>query len=264
MISFVCWKWRPPYANGRDFRSEHVNVLRAMVARHYNGSHRFICITDDAESLDPRIEVVPLPPKRFDELQNPYETRYRTRRIVERAGRRRVVTRVREASSKCFPNCYRRLWNFSTEAREILGEWIFALDIDVVICGSLEPLMHRDVSFVGWCDPRFEWPKVAGGAYLLRAGAHTDVWEEFDPERSPALARAAGLGGSDQAWMSYKLYPPPRAWSSADGVVKINWLGQGIAAPPKGTRLVFTGGHCPPWMPEVQRRYRWIQNHWKL
>lgn len=251
MISFVCWKWVPPQDNGRCFLSEHVNVLRAMVARHYARPHRFICITDDPRGLDERIEVVPMPQQRFDALQNPYQERYtrRGRRIPQ---------------NKRFPSCYRRLWNFSEEARAILGDRIFALDIDVIICGDLVPLTERTASFVGWCDSRFAWPKVAGGAYLLTTGAHRDVWDEFDPERSPQIAKAAGLGGSDQAWMSYKLFPPREYWSSADGVVKINWLGQGITAPPNGTRLVFTGGHCPPWMPEVQRRYPWVKNHWTL
>lgn len=263
MISFVCWKWRATQDNGRDFRSEHVNVLHASVARHYDRPHRFICITDDAAGLDPRIEAVPMPPQRFEHLQNPYQERYRTRRVRIGPNRyREVPTAI--PRNKRFPSCYRRLWNFSEEARLILGDRIFALDIDVIVAGSLIPLVERTASFVGWCDPRFDWPKVAGGAYLLTAGAHKDVWEEFDPDRSPAIAKAAGLGGSDQAWMSYKLYPPRESWSSADGVVKINWLGQGITQVPTGTRLVFTGGHCPPWMPEVQRRYPWVKDHWRI
>lgn len=248
MITFVWWKWVGPDSN-RAFHSSHVNQVKNLVHRFSPFPHRFVCITDDPRGLDNDIEPLPLPSMRFEDLENPYQTRYRRGRALH--------------TSKRFPNCYRRLWNFSMEAKRALGGRIFQLDIDVIPCNDLSPLVARTADFVGWCDERFEWKKVAGGAYLLTTGSHPQVWEKFDPHTSPALAKSAGLGGSDQAWMSYLLYPPAQHWSSADGVVKINWLGQGITQPPPGARLVFTGGHCPPWMPEVQRRYPWVKKFWR-
>jgi hypothetical protein len=238
MISFVCWKWEAA-GHRRLFSSHHVNVLCSMIARHYSRPHRFICITDDARGLCSGIEHVPMPATGFEHLPNPSAKR-----------------------QKQLPSCYRRLWNFSADARAVLGDRIFATDIDVVVTDSLEPLVERAGSFVGWCDPRFMWGKVAGGAYMLSTGAHCDIWTGFDPERSPQIAKAAGNEGSDQAWMSHKLFPPPASWSSRDGVVKINWLKprKPLAA---GTRLVFTNGECPPWSEGAQRAYPWILEHWR-
>ena len=243
MISFVCWKWSDPRA-GRAFSSSHVNTLARAIARHYDAPHRVLCVTDDQRGLSPNVLPIPMPRTGFEDLLNPSQTQ-RTRGV-----------------EKPFPSCYRRLWNFSSAARALLGDRIFALDIDVIVLGDLRPLVTRSASFVGWCDPRFQWDKVAGGAYLLTTGAHVDVYDEFDPLTSPAIAKAAGFEGSDQAWMSYKLYPPRQHWSSADGLIKLNWL-RNAETPPPGTRLIFTSGDRPPWDSSVQMRHPWIKEYWR-
>lgn len=222
--------------------------------------HRFVCITDDADGLDSRIEALPMPAQTFDELvnisalQSPHHHKY----DAVRGWRRRRVPAFQ--TTRYFPSCYRRLWLFSKEAKS-LGTRILALDVDVIVTGSLVPLVEREESFVGWCDERNEKPRVAGGVYLLRAGAHTNVWTDFDPKTSPQIALAAGYRGSDQAWMSFKLCPNVATWGIADGLTKITWL-QGD--PEESTRLVFTAGYSPPWNREVQRRNPWLLKHWTL
>jgi hypothetical protein len=239
------------------FHAEHVNVWAAMLRRHYPDPCRFICITDDPAGLAPDIEPVPLPVTGFEHLRNPAEQM--TRRLPEwrQSGPRRPrVGRV-------FPACYRRLWNFSRAARAVLGERIFALDIDLLAVADLRPLVARTADFVGWSDPRFGWRKCAGGAYLLTTGTHPEVHETFDPATSPEATAAAGYGGSDQGWMSACLYPPAESFGVPDGVVKLNWL-----RPQKqlqvGPRLIFTNGERPPWHPATRATYPWIGEHWRL
>lgn len=233
MISFVTWKWRDPNGSQRKFLSRHVNVLYAMVARHYPRPFRMICITDDPEGLDERIETLPMP-VRFDNIQSPQGER--------------------------FPSCYCRLWAFSREAT-VLGERILSIDIDVVILGDLRPLVDRDEDFVGWCDKRFQENKIAGGAYLLRTGSMSHVWEDFDPQTSPARAFAAGNFGSDQGWMSFMIARPP---TFTDGLTKINWTRKYSRIAPVGARMVFTSGAKPPWSKEQKHSYPWIKEHWRL
>lgn len=265
MISFVCWKWTDPRA-GRSFSSTHVNVLARSIARNYAGPHRVVCITDESEGLAPEVVHLPMPRTGFEHLENPSA---RARHEVSIPGRRiggryrPPVHRVRR--EKPFPSCYRRLWQFSEEARVLLGPRIFALDIDVIVCNDLTPLAQRSGSFVGWTDPRFIWKKLAGGAYLMDTGAHADVFTDFCPATSPAIAKAAGFEGSDQAWISYKLFdriPADRHWSDGHGLMKLKWLEAG-QSPPPAARLIFTSGDSPPWDPEVQRRYPWIKEHWR-
>lgn len=254
MISFVCWKWADPRV-GRTFDSSHVNVLARSIRRHYARPHRVVCVTDEPHGLAPEIIHVPMPRTGFEHLINPSERAPRP--IVHGA-------RWRPARPKPFPSCYRRLWNFSREAQHQLGERIFCLDIDAIIVNDLAPLVDRPGSFVGWHDPRFGWNKFAGGVYMMTTGAHQEVWTDFDPESSPAVAAAAGNSGSDQAWMSYKLFarvPPSQHWSPRDGLLKIKWLGR--SHPPPHARIIFTNGHSPPWHYETQRQYPWIKDHWQ-
>jgi len=235
MISFVTWKWQAA-GTSRTFSSAHVNVLYAMVKRHYPNPFRFICITDDPEGLDDRIDWIQIP-VRFDDLISP--------------------------QGKRFPNCYCRLWAFSREAI-ILGERILSLDIDCIILDDLRPLVDRDEDFVGWSDDEhFADGKIAGGIYLLRTGSMPHIWEDFDPEKSPTQAFERGNQGSDQGWMSYKIYPPKGKFTVGDGLIKINWTTPGWRRAPKDARIVFTNGVKPPWSSEIQARYPWVKDHWR-
>lgn len=238
-VTFVTWKWTGPDQQ-RVFLSQHVNVLRAMLARHCKVTHTLVCITDDPAGLDPRVEVYPMPDTSTEHLGSPHSS-----------------------ARKQYPACYRRLWVFSREAR-VLGRRLFCTDIDVIVVGDLQPLVETPGDFVGWCSKSFGWSKIAGGCYLLKAGSHPEIWEDFDPATSPHIAHEAGNKGSDQAWMSYKLYPPERSWSDRDGVVKLNWLKKAGQAPPPGTRLIYTDGHSGPWSAKTQLQHKWVKNFWTL
>lgn len=239
-ITFITWRWTAVDGT-RCFESHHVNVLRAMIARHAPFPHRLVCITDDTTGLDASIEAFSMPHTGFEHVAPPAQRR----------------------DNKEWPSCYRRLWVFSEKAKE-LGNRLFCLDIDCVVTGDLSPLVEKDADFVGWCHPRFEKGKIAGGAYLLRAGTHTEVWETFDPETSPGVAARAGFRGSDQAWVSYVLFPPDAQWLPADGLIKIGWIPRPSKGPGKSTKIVFTSGVAPPWNKTVQRRHPWIRDYWHL
>jgi len=238
-VTFVTWKWRGNDPR-RQFLSEHVNVLAAMLARHYQAPHTLTCITDDVAGLDGAIDAVALPETKGDWLGAP-----------------------RLGNGKLFPACYRRLWLFSDEACA-LGARLVLLDIDVIILEDITALIQeKTADFVGWSTGEFGWSKIAGGFWALTAGSHPEVWDEFDPYTSPGLAAAAGHNGSDQAWLSYKLYPPQQAWTARDGVVKLNWLQKSGRRPPSGTKMVFTIGTQPPWSPALQIGHRWISEYWR-
>lgn len=210
-----------------------------MIERHYKGAHRIICVTDEYKGIKDHIQLVPTPEaaRKLASLHNP--------------------------QGKDFPSCYRRLWNFSEDARYVLGERILALDVDVVITGDLAPIVDRSESFVGWTDPQFKWNKVAGGIYLLRTGSHTEIWNEFDPATSPQAASAAGCKGSDQGWMSHRLYPPEGAYTRQDGVMSLKWI-PAHKPLPAGVRVVQTPGSNKPWSRRAQQEHPWIREHWTM
>ena len=128
---------------------------------------------------------------------------------------------------------------------------------------NITPIISRKTAdFVGWCDPVSAWNKVAGGIWLLTTGAHTEVWDTFDPLVSPMPAYRAGCRGSDQSWMSYMLYPPEQYWTRRDGIYKMGWLRKAGHRPPPEVKMIFTIGTKPPWSEAIQLGAPWIKDHW--
>jgi hypothetical protein len=238
MISIVVWKW----PGSRTYTAEHVNVLARMVDRFYQKDHRFVCVTAEPEGLDPSIRVVH-PPQlpRLEELTSLHGSR--------------------------FPSCYRRLWNFSIDAGEAFGDRFFCVDIDTVITADLSPILDRPEEFVVWSDRGMTFAKYAGGAYLMTAGARRQVWETFDPDRSPAIARAAGFNGSDQAWISYCLYPREATYDRTHGMYSTApWCIKPRAKElPDGVRMIHFPGGKKPWQYSARRRWPWlVQHYWEF
>jgi hypothetical protein len=237
-LTFVCWKWsKPGYRS--TFGPNAVNTLRKMVARHYDAPHRFCCVTDDAEGLDPEVEVIP-DWKDFADLPAPSGPRN--------------------------PSCYRRLRAFDPNIGDVFGPRFVSMDLDLVITGDLKPVVNRPEDFVIFADTT---PKTFynGSLMLMTAGARPQVWERFDPATSIPLARSAGHMGSDQAWISYCLGPKEAKWTTADGVYSFrNHLGgegQNPARqlPPNAKVIVWHGAH-DPWG-RVADRLPWMKEHYR-
>lgn len=237
-LTIVTWWWRTPGYRS-EFRVEHVNILRRMVARHYPDPHRFLLVTNqDTYGLDGGIVVVP-DREDFVDLPN-----------LSRPG---------------YPSCYRRLRLFDpVEAHSLFGARYVSLDLDMVITGDLRPLWNRSEDFVCWGGSNRSNPYNMS-MMLMTAGARPLVWRNFDPERSPKLAKDAGFFGSDQAWLCYALGPDEARWSHADGVYSFanDLRHMPGAALPKGVRVVVFHGHADPWMDEVKRSHPWVQQHYR-
>ncbi len=237
LLTFVCWKWKPQPGYRSQFTATHVNVLAAMIARHYRRPHRVICVTDDAEGIDQAIGIETLWPD-HGRLQSPHGPKN--------------------------PSCYRRLKIFSAEARRMFGERFVSLDLDCVITGDLVPLFERREDIVLWGDTN-PHTYYNGGLLLMSAGAREQVWTGFDPATSPAQARKLGQFGSDQAWIGACLGPDEARWTRKDGVYSYRMH---VARPPSrgrlpaGARIVLFHGAVDPWSPEAQR-LGWVREHWR-
>lgn len=246
MIDVVVWKWfRAGYRSKFDHNA--VNVMRSMFDRHLHLPHRFTCITDDPAGIDGSIRIIDirtLPSYRFMRVPNP--------------------------SSPANPSCYVRLFMFSAEARDVIGERIVSCDLDMVLTDDVTPLFDRDDDFVIWggqtVQPRsatmYNW--FNGSLMMIRAGTRTKVWTEFDPAKSPAQAHAAGCRGSDQGWIAYSLGRQEHLWGAQDGVYSYrNHVLPGGGRLPKGARIVVFHGVHDPWHRDVQARHPWVREHYR-
>ncbi len=235
-LTVVCWKWQHPTYK-HQFTAEHVNVLQRMVARHYPRPHRFACITDDPAGI--ACETLPL----WDDhggLPNP--------------------------TASFLPSCFRRLKLFSGEMLPVLGPRVLSLDLDIVITGDLTELLEVDCDFIGWALAGTHQRRVFNGSmWMVKPGALDFVWSDFDPERSPKTANAAGFLGSDQGWMSYLLAAEYPGWTRADGVY--SYAADIYPRPgrrlPENARVVVHHGKRKPWLRRTQQEARWVKEHWR-
>ncbi len=174
-------------------------MLARQIAHHHPQPHRFICVTDfPATDFPACVEVVAMP-----------------------AAARALLPLGNPAGPK-FPASYPRLWTFSKEARELLGDRVMLVDVDCMFVDRPAPLLEHRADFVGWrVRPPAGGPRrFGGGTWLHSPGTRTHVWERFiaDPGRAIATALAAGYRGSDQAWISYCLSECEASWPEPSGI----------------------------------------------
>lgn len=229
MLSIVYWLYRDAQ-NDRGFRVEQVNAQLPMLAKHCGVPFRVVCVTDMRDGLDRRIEVVSPPVKDDGPMA---------------------------ALALAAPRCYRRLWNWSREARAALGERILALDIDTVLLRDITPLIERPEDLVVW---RYHGI-VMGGAYLLRTGTHPEVWEQFDFTRSPVQLAERHYRPSDQGWLNYALPRDTPVW---DEGLHLLVRQNADEPPPESARLVSFGGVPKPWSRDAEKRYPWLAAHYSV
>jgi hypothetical protein len=239
MLTVVTFKWSTPGYRS-EFGPQHVATLARMVARNFRDPHRFVLFSDtpeaDAEALaDTGIEVFRL----WDDLRE-----------------------VKNPSGSRNPSCFVRLKLFARNVAEWLGPRIVWLDLDCVVTGDLRPVWNRPEDFIIWGGTNNANP-YNGSMVLFSAGARPQLWEEFDPQHSPAAARQRGFFGSDQGWIAYRLGRGEKRWTGADGVYSFrNQIEPRAGYLPMNARIVFFHGRVDPWHREAQR-YAWVKEHYR-
>lgn len=237
--TILCYLWNGDSLTKRQFLPEHVMTLARSIRRVLSIEHRFACISDAANGLDGPVWWI------------------RTPEACRQLGE------VRTLEGGRFPSCYRRLWTWSEEAREVLGDRVMVIDIDLVAISDFAHLFKRTEPFVGW-RPLATWgnaDRVGGGIYLLTPGAHPEVFNEFyaDPAGCQRAARLAGYRGSDQAWISYKVGRRAPVWPNSVGIYSIRDMKDGRLPLPADAALVQFNGPTKPW----QSPLPWVLEHWR-
>lgn len=146
-VNVLCMKW------GVKYSADYVNKLHSAVTRHLSLPHRFVCLTDDANGLNPGIEVFPIP-------EMP----------VDISGPERGWTKI---------------LTFSEQLYDLRGKCLF-LDLDLLILDSLDDFFLREGNVLIIKD----WLKHDGtgnsSVYRFDIGQHAYVLEEFK-RQWPAL-----------------------------------------------------------------------------
>jgi hypothetical protein len=242
LIKIVCFKWK---SAGETFRyrepytAEHVNIFAAMINRHVKTPHEVICFTDDPRGIN--VKTIPI----WDDLAE-------------------------------YQMCYRRLKLFSSEMKTLIGDKFIALDIDCIIKGDITDIVEFKEDFKIF-QPRTTKTPYNGGLFGMNPGSRAFVWDDFNTEDLVWMPQKRGghryvhkkahdMGytvGSDQAYISYKLYPKEKTWTQINGIGLFPDVLQ-KKNNPADLRLIFLNGKYDPSQKDLQEKYPWIKNNWTI
>ncbi len=217
MLTVLTWLWKQPGCR-TTYTAEHVNIWAAMIRRHLTLPHRIACVTDIPQGIDPSVDII-RPPGDF-------------------AG----MTTMRWGREK--PSCFRRLAMFRPDAAELFGERFVQIDLDVVIGGSLDPILDRPEDIVLFRGTSGKRP-YNGSMTLMTAGARSHVYTDFTPAGAEEASRQ--FVGSDQAWMMKSLGPDEATWGEEHGVWWFGSTYQARRPDPAKVSVLFYPGRIKPW-----------------
>ncbi len=155
----VCVKW------GNKYPSKYANVLNSMVKRHLTLPFQFHCFTDDADGLDPDINIIKLP------------------------------------KDPIIKTWWSKLWMFSPTI-PIQGNILF-FDLDVVVFDNIDILFtHNPEKFMiirdfNRCRMK-EWTYSNSSCMRWRTGTMNYLWDEFQQNAVRIMQQNHG----DQDWIT--------------------------------------------------------------
>lgn len=221
MLTILTWLW------GDKYGAEDVRRLQRGIARHVKEDHRFLCVTDNQiDGVETTI------------IKDPGLTHLKG-----------CIARLR---------LFDEVWQRDIGCKD--GERIVNIDLDVVVTGDLDPLFGRADSFTILTRANAANPcPYNGSIFMLRAGAHADVWDNF------TLAELDTVPfyefPDDQAWMAHKL-PGVTGWiaGSQSGIYAFQKPGwpKGDDLPKDARLVVFPGWRSPAKF----KHLGWVKEHW--
>ena len=213
MVNVLCMKW------GTRYGPEYVNRLQAMVSRNLSLPHRFVCMADDFEGLNSKVEALPLP-----ELVLPPGAPDRG---------------------------WRKLFSFMPSVGDLEGVTLF-LDIDIVIIDKIDAFFEHPGDFCIIRDWTLPWRYTGNSSvYRYTIGKHTDVLDYFEANKAEVCSSFRTEQGylTAREKLANRLVFWPEEWCRS---FKRHCMPKGpmglIKAPaaPAGTKIVVFHGHPKP------------------
>lgn len=250
-VGVACIKW------GTAFGPEYVNRLYSGARRNLSAPVRFFCMTERREGLHPDVEVLDLPAEPFQDEMNA---------ALAKASRQGAMRKVSLFRPGLVPD---------------LDGPLLGFDLDVVITGSLDPLMDfapgKVIMRRDWVEARRGRPTGHGSVFRFDPNLHGWLYETLAENPKGEVEKARG---SEQRYTSTLAQERgafayiPGEWVASFkhdclGLPPTNWLREPRL--PEETRVACFHGR--PKMPEAVEGYRgsllrrsrpcnWLREHW--
>jgi hypothetical protein len=151
---------------------------------------------------------------------------------------------------------------FKKDIGKLFGERFISIDLDAIIMGDLSPIFDRTEEAVFLKGISSSVP-YCGSLFMLNAGCRQEVWDNFDSVASPVITKAAGLRGSDQAWISYCL-KNEATWQYGKDILDFShYTRYGKLEKEKpDCSIMFFNGNIKPWDIKIRNKYSWIKEYY--
>jgi hypothetical protein len=215
------WLW------GDVYDRFYVNKLASAVARNLRQPYRFVCFTDRPRTFQAGVEQIAIPDIGLTKIKG----------------------------------CLARLRLFDPEWQKQIGitDRLVSIDLDTVVTGPLDDLFDRPEPFtilqgINTTNPN----PYNGSVFMLRAGAHPEIWADFSLETINKLSFHAFP--DDQGWFWHKA-PGAAAYGPETGIYGFKKLGwpKGDALPANALIVAFPGWRDPQKFAHLD----WVRENWQ-
>ena len=198
--------------HGTKYGANYVNRLASMVRRWSSVSVDFFCLTDDPSGLDAGIQTLQLP-------------------------RENIL-------GEEISGWWQKLSMFRDKIDE-LGSHILYFDLDVVITGSIDPLLFYDSDFA--IAQNCYVPIFSSSVMRFKNGSRPEIWSDFSEINAEKY-------GGDEIWIASKV---PDADVFPNDWCKIYRL-HAAQAIPEGSIVISFGGEPNP----ADYPAPWVRDYW--
>lgn len=216
-MKFVCWLWRGKgfWKTVARYDEGHVRTLASMLERH--GGHDLVCVQDGSFDLPGSI--------------------------------------IMPEHVRSLPDYLPKLFAWSPEFHDLIGERFASIDLDVVVTDDLGPLVDGNEPFVIW--DRANQEPYNTSLFALEPGFHNQVWTGLTPERIADARKHAAYWTGDQSWVAHVLGPDEPTFGEVDGVIQYRPT-KHRSAPPAGMKAAFL---CGPYEPRSESLHsEWMKD----
>lgn len=129
-----------------------------------------------------------------------------------------VSSIIMPAKVAALPDYLPKLWAWSKQFHDIIGERFASIDLDVVIAGDLAPILQAKQKLRIWNHARLEL--YNSSLFALEPGYGNQVWDRLTPADLERAKQCALYWTGDQSWIAYVLGRGYSTFSEADGVIQ--------------------------------------------
>lgn len=233
MITVGSYLWTPDEGSkfAVPYGIEDVRRLQRMVADNTTVAHQFVVVTDRPELFENEPDI----------------------RAIE-------IDKTTHVPG----TCYVRLMTFHPEGREIFGDRFVQIDLDTLIVGNIDHILHREEDLVLWRNPARHPSRLGRSIYntsLLshRCGSIPALWQAF-----VNLGKANIPAKDDQWYLSDALGEDVPYFdgkhSGVYRIARIDTPGSGVwgELPANACIVTFPGSHGKPGTPEIMDGNPWL------